>query len=184
MLVSFTPPDLPFIALHWWLQWGRWYPARPVLQTEQPPPRRSAGLCGRHCVIARRFLRPHWFTITGSVWTGNGNGGRGEEEEDEEERGGGCGQTHRDLNSSRREERREEQQQAPQQQQQQPRVQPAWASRLASFSIVLRCRREPEGRFPPFPPLSPGPAASTPCSASRWWSLGFVGRAPTRRGRR
>lgn len=55
----------------------------------------SPWLCRRCWVIARRFPRPYWLPITGSVWTGKRREG-----------GGCCGQTHQDLNSTRREESR------------------------------------------------------------------------------
>lgn len=139
-------------------------------------PLRSAWLCGRFWVIARRFLCPHWLTTTGSVWTGKrwglwSNPPRPKQHQEGE----------------RREDSRSPQQQ--QQQQPQPLFQPAWATLLASLASsdcaapLLQPPRTPSRYLRVFLSVPP-PVLPARCPASRWWSLGFVGRAPTHRERR
>lgn len=97
---------------------------RPVLQTQHPPPEHLA---------VWAFLS-NWSQIS-SLSLVNNTGVRVNREEEVGKRGGGnCGQTHRDLNSSRRERRREESRSPQQQQQRRSLSAPRSACMGESFS--------------------------------------------------
>lgn len=150
-----------------------------VLRFKPNAPRlQCSGVCGRSFVIACRFYGSDWLRVTG-LRVNRELERRAKRRRGQGRRGGGqgCGQSHRDLNSSRSE--RREESRSPQEQSNSSvsaplsLSQPAWVSPLASLASSAPGLLVSVFNFTSPPLQHPPGAAELPLPGSRMMKFRF-----------